>query len=156
MANYPFASYQQMPYGQYQQPFTATQQPFANQAQNNFQAQNFTPAATIQPQQAVPAQCGLMGRIVGSDQEITANEVPNDGNIGYFPSADGSRIYAKTWTGDGRINTIVYEKQAAEATTEPETSPYDVVIERLERIEAAVADLKPKPARSRKAASDDE
>lgn len=156
MANYPFTNYQQMPYGQLQQPFMAQNQPFANQLQNNFQAQNLQQTPTFQSQQQ-PMQnpYTLMGRIVGSDQEITASEVPSDGNVGYFPSADGSVVYAKSWNGNGSIDTVIYERKAVESVSEPSINIYDAVIERLERIEAAVADLKPKP-RTRKAANDDE
>lgn len=153
MANYPFTNYQPQQFGQYQQPFAPQMQPFAAQQQNNFQPQQ---PLQNQPMVTPMAPASLVGRIVASDQEITANEVPNDGNVGYFPTADGSTIFAKTWTGDGRIDTAIYRKEAVEVTTEPQNDIYDAIIERLERIEELVSTPKPKTTRSRKAASDDE
>lgn len=152
MANYPFTNYSQMPYGQYQQPFTAQNQPFANYGQNGIQPQNVQSASTMPQAPTIQRPLGLVGRMVTTEQEITANEVPGDGSVGYFPSADGSVVYAKAWNGSGSIDTVIYERKTVEQPAEPEPNPYDIVIERLEAIEAAIADLKPKPARTRKAA----
>lgn len=63
-----------------------------------------------QPQQL----SALPGRVINSPDEVTPNEVPNDGRFGIFPTADNSAIYLKGWTSDGRIQTIKFI-QAVEA-----------------------------------------
>lgn len=147
MANYPYTNYQQMPYGQYQQPFIPGNQPFTNQAQSFFQQQ-------AQPQN-IAQPTALAGRLVGGAGDITPNDVPTDGTIGYFPCVDGSVIYAKTWAGDGSIKTTEYVPKAPEAALEKQEPTFDaVVLERLDAIEQAIAELKPKPRTTAKKAVD--
>ena len=68
----------------------------------------------LQPvqQQNVPVQTqqliGISGRIVRSVEQITANEVPMDGSVAFFPKQDLSEIYAKQWDADGTIKTAIY------------------------------------------------
>lgn len=68
----------------------------------------------LQPvqQQSVPVQTqqlmGISGRIVRSVEQITANEVPMDGSVAFFPKQDLSEIYAKQWDADGTIKTAIY------------------------------------------------
>ena len=50
----------------------------------------------------------LPGRIVNNPDEIRPNEVPNDGSIAVFPLNDGSAVYLKFFTGEGRINTVKF------------------------------------------------
>lgn len=47
----------------------------------------------------------ISGRVVNSLDDITVQEVPNDGTVASFPSADGSCVYSKRWTPDGNIST---------------------------------------------------
>lgn len=48
----------------------------------------------------------ISGRIVNSLDDITVQEVPTDGTMALFPSADGKCIYSKRWTPDGNILTM--------------------------------------------------
>ena len=41
--------------------------------------------------------------------QVTANEVPMDGNFAFFPKEDLSEIYAKCWSADGQIKTIAFK-----------------------------------------------
>lgn len=52
---------------------------------------------------------GINGRTVQSVEMITANDVPMDGSVAFFPMQDMSAILAKSWNADGTIKTIVYE-----------------------------------------------
>lgn len=79
----------QMPYGQQYQPMQ----------------QMFTPSM---PTQAPIQQSGIMGHMVGSHEEIKPNDVPMNGTAAYFPTQDGSVIYAKAWNPDGSITTVRY------------------------------------------------
>lgn len=62
---------------------------------------------TYQPRQ-------IQGRMVTSPDEITVQEVPSDGSMALFPSADGSCIYGKRWESNGSISTFVYVQQQME------------------------------------------
>lgn len=52
---------------------------------------------------------GINGKMVLSVENITANDVPMDGTVAFFPKQDLSEIYAKQWAANGTINTVVYK-----------------------------------------------
>lgn len=52
---------------------------------------------------------GINGKIVAAVENITANDVPMDGSVAFFPKQDLSEIYVKGWNADGTIRTIVYK-----------------------------------------------
>lgn len=60
-----------------------------------------------QPYQQMPTRMvpQISGRVVNSIDDITVQEVPTDGTMALFPSADGKCIYSKRWTPDGNIST---------------------------------------------------
>ena len=62
----------------------------------------------VQPMQMQPSYSVIPGRIVNTPDEIRPNEVPNDGSIAVFPLNDGSAVYLKYFTGEGRINTVKF------------------------------------------------
>lgn len=83
--------------------------PYGNQ-QRIEQPQNyFQPAQTQQIQQPQMNPIGINGKIVPSVENITANDVPMDGSVAFFPKQDMSEIYAKSWNADGTIRTIVFK-----------------------------------------------
>lgn len=83
--------------------------PYGNQ-QRIEQPQNyFQPAQTQQIQQPQMTPIGINGKIVPSVENITANDVPMDGSVAFFPKQDMSEIYAKSWNSDGTIRTIVFK-----------------------------------------------
>ena len=94
--------YQQMTYPQINSPYMERTN-YMQQYQQNLQP--------VQ-QQSVPVQTqhpiGITGRTVQSVEQITANEVPMDGSLAFFPRQDMSEIYAKQWNADGTIKTVVY------------------------------------------------
>lgn len=91
---------------------------------------------------------GISGRVVQTETDVAPNEVPNDNTVGYYPSADGKVIWAKTWNSYGGISTQEYVLK--ETPEQPVIDPLEPIIERLSAIETALNDLKPKP-RTRKA-----
>lgn len=62
-----------------------------------------TQVPQVQPMQMQPSYSVIPGRIVNTPDEIRPNEVPNDGSIAVFPLNDGSAVYLKYFTGEGRI-----------------------------------------------------
>ena len=94
--------YQQMIYPQFNSPYMERMN-YTQQYQQNLQP--------VQ-QQSVPVQSqqpmGITGRTVQSVEQITANEVPMDGSLAFFPRQDMAEIYAKQWNADGTIKTVIY------------------------------------------------
>ena len=94
--------YQQTTYPQFNSPYMERMN-YMQQYQQNLQP--------VQ-QQNVPVQTqqtmGIAGRTVQSVEQITANEVPMDGSLAFFPRQDMAEIYAKQWNADGTIKTVIY------------------------------------------------
>ena len=89
----------QMNYNPYQQQPMNYNQVFTNYPQI---AQNI-------PQRIQPEPQGIMGKIVQNAEMITANDVPLNGSVAFFPKQDLSEIYAKSWTADGVIRTMTFK-----------------------------------------------
>lgn len=60
-------------------------------------------------------------------------EVPTDGTVALFPSADGSCVYSKRWTPDGNILTMRFVPEASEAQPK-QPSPLDVINDRISEL----------------------
>ena len=94
--------YQQMTYPQFNSPYMERTN-YMQQYQQNLQPVQ-QQSVPVQPQQAM----GINGRTVQSMEQITANEVPMDGSLAFFPRQDMAEIYAKQWNADGTIKTVIY------------------------------------------------
>lgn len=82
------------------------------------------------PVKRVPA------RIINDPKEIMPNEVPMDGSVSLFPTADYSCVYAKAWNANGMIDTVKYVPEKPE--TQPTVQSQDVltaILARLDNIE---------------------
>lgn len=62
-----------------------------------------------QQQQPEQTQQGIFGKVVQSQDSIVANDVPMNGSVAFFPKSDLSEIYAKQWSADGTISTMVFK-----------------------------------------------
>lgn len=65
-----------------------------------------------QPQQFIPQQTNktvLNGKIVESIDVVKSMDIPLDGSISYYPTADGSAIVSKQLQIDGTSKTIIYK-----------------------------------------------
>lgn len=51
----------------------------------------------LQMQQVMPQQINFIGKIVDGKDTVKATDIPMDGNMYYFPKADGTEIYGKQW-----------------------------------------------------------
>lgn len=93
------------------------------------------PQASGAIQQPTPSV--ILGKFVSSFGDIRPNDVPMDGSIGVFPANDRSCIVTKSWTADGRIETVRYIRQEEN----PEEQKEDIsatILERLEKIEKSL------------------
>lgn len=113
-----------MPYGQY--PMYQQPQPFQPMPQTQAQPKPFSP---------------ITGRVVNSLDEITVQEVPTDGSIAWFPSADGSCVYGKRWTPDGNIATMRFVPEAAD-TAPSQPDPFQVINDRISELFQLVEEIK--------------
>ena len=79
------------------------------------QPMNYNPVFTNYPQMAqnipqrIQQEPQIMGKIVQNAEMITANDVPLNGSVAFFPKQDLSEIYAKSWTADGVIRTMTFK-----------------------------------------------
>lgn len=95
----------------------------------------------------------VQGRIVGSIDEVTPNDVPMDGNMYPFIAQDYSCVYGKRWNSNGQIETTVFIPKPREELKEEKTvklteetyqgmvNAFQAVATRLERIEKLLAPL---------------
>lgn len=89
----------------YQMPQVNSYVPQYQQAYNPMQnIQRFQ-----QQQQPEQMQQGIFGKVVQSQDSIVANDVPMNGSVAFFPKSDLSEIYAKQWSADGTISTMVFK-----------------------------------------------
>lgn len=79
----------------------------------------YNPIANIQryqqQEQMLPTQMpgtsqqNVMGKIVDSIEAVRAVDIPMDGNIYYFPKADGTEIYGKQWQPNCTTRILTYK-----------------------------------------------
>lgn len=138
------------------------------QYNQNLQAQ-FAPMQ--QPTQNIPQvqNLGLNGKFIQVIENITANDVPMNGEVALFPKQDMTEIYAKAWQSDGTIKTVVYKPvepvidartnisttngekmkfDLSDDATEAFMKRFDDITERLEKMEKSFG--KPSSSRSKK------
>lgn len=153
----------QQPINQYyQQPYM--QNPYMQRMENLQQFQQ-----AIQPQ--IPQQQFTpLGKIVDSVDIVKATDIPMDGNMYYFPKADGSEIFGKQWLAngqtriltfkaifDGEGNNLSIEEEKlkfalSDEFTDTFKGMFDTVIERIDKLEKS---LKP-TSKTKKEVSADE
>ena len=52
----------------------------------------------------------LPGKVIDSFETVKVTDIPMDGNMHYFPKADGSEIYVKRWLPNGSTEVVTYSK----------------------------------------------
>ena len=126
------------PYYLQQQQVPNYQQYYSQYAQQNRmpEQQNFNQNIGIQ---AVPYQQnqGIAGKMIAELSQITANDVPMDGSVAFFPKQDLSEVYAKSWNADGTIRTVTYKPvldNEPKTAAEPEKLKCDLSEESAQNI----------------------
>lgn len=54
-------------------------------------------------------QMNIIGKIVDSIDVVKATDVPMDGNMYYFPKADGTEIFGKQWLPNGQTRILTFK-----------------------------------------------
>ena len=99
----PFQNQNPNYYAQYMQP----QQPYVNPyLQRMENLQQFQQALNPTP---VQNQFPALGKIVESMDIVKVTDIPMDGNMYYFPKADGTEIYGKQFGTDGKTRILTFK-----------------------------------------------
>ena len=79
------------------------------------------------------ANLGLSGKVVESIDVVKATDIPMDGNMYYFPKADGTEVYSKRWLPNGKTEVVTY-KTSEEVLAQEEVANNEV-LEKLSSID---------------------
>lgn len=148
MNNYNYG-YQQPQFNPYMQRMENLQQ-FQQAIQQPIQNQQFAP----------------MGKIVESMDIVKVTDIPMDGNVYYFPKADGTEIYSKQFMPNGQTRILAFkpilEDSPSILSNEGEKLLYEALNSVLVGIQEDVKALNDKvdkiskPTRAKKEVSEDE
>lgn len=115
------------------------------------QPMNYNPVFTNYPQmtqnipQRIQQEPQIMGKIVQNAEMITANDVPLNGSVAFFPKQDLSEIYAKSWTADGVIRTMTFKpiqnEEVGNLSTESTESQIGAILNVTDGLEKTLNDI---------------
>lgn len=152
--NYGYQQPQFNPYMQRMENLQQFQQTLQPQLQNN---PNLTPGLNM---------LASIGKVVESMDIVKVTDIPMDGNIYYFPKADGTEIYSKQFMPNGQTRILTFkpilEDNPNILSNEEEKSIYEDLNSVLVGIQEDVRTLNDKvdkiskPTRAKKEISDDE
>lgn len=124
--------------------------------------QAIQPPQQMQIQQPFPP----IGKIVESVDMVKVADIPMDGNMYYFPKADGSEIYSKQFMPNGQTRILTFkpllEDNPNTLSDEEEKEQITAFKEVLEGIQSDIKTLSEKvdkiskPGKAKKESSDDE
>lgn len=107
-----------------------------------------------------------LGKVVESMDIVKVTDIPMDGNVYYFPKADGTEIYSKQFMPDGKTRILTFKPLLEDNTnilsSEEEKLNFDAFNAFLEGIQADIKTLTEKvdkiskPNRSKKEVLEDE
>lgn len=125
---------------------------------------NFMPQyqQNMQTQQAPSSNqpMSIMGKVVDSIDVVKATDVPMDGNVYYFPKADGTEIFGKQWLANGTTRILTFKPVLNEDANKQSTNEEKLKIglsdavtkafmQRFDELEKRIDDLMPKKAVTR-------
>lgn len=100
-----------LPYPNYSMPMNNSYNPYMDRMNflQNYQQNLQQPMQPTQMPQA-NQQMNVIGKIVDSIEVVKAMDIPADGNMYYFPKADGSEIFGKQWiVTEGRTQILTFK-----------------------------------------------
>ena len=118
--------------------------------------QQFQQAIQPQPQMQSANNFTPLGKIVDSVDIVKATDIPMDGNMYYFPKADGSEIFGKQWLANGQTRILTFKaslddegnnlsSETEKLKIEPSDeflevfqSMFDGVLERIDKLEKSL------------------
>lgn len=119
-----------------------------------------------QAQPQVQVQNQPISKIVDNIDMVKIADIPMDGNVYYFPKADGAEIYGKRWLPIGQTQTLVYKlfnqsEELIEKDNKVATIEYNELVDtfnkRFDELTAKIEQLsKPTTSKSKKEVADNE
>ena len=118
-----------------------------------------------QPQMPVANQFAPLGKMVDSVEVVKATDIPMDGNMYYFPKADGTIIFGKQWLPNGttKISTFKAVSDVDVENTTPSVEnlkisiineltdvfmdKFNDITDSLKRLEKSIRPIQAKPRR---------
>lgn len=101
----PWQNYSMNNYPQYQSQFN----PYMQRMENLQQFQQAIQQPMSPAQMSGTSQFTPLGKIVESVDMVKATDIPMDGNMYYFPTADGTEIYGKAWMTNGQTRILTFK-----------------------------------------------
>lgn len=89
----------------------------------------------------LPVNGIFAGKTITNESEILPSDVPMDGTIALFPMQDYSRIFAKQWTRNGTIETVVYTPETVTQPIEQKEDEFDRFTQLSEHIDAKLDEV---------------
>lgn len=142
---------------QYQNYFPQANNGYNPQFQNPYQQRmDFLQSyqQSLQPTQmsGTNQQMAVSGKIVDSVEVVKATDVPMDGNMYYFPKADGTEIFGKRWLANGQTQILTFKPMFEDETikssnetqkceNDTEISLTDMLNERFDKLENRIDEL---------------
>ena len=156
-----------IPYQNQNQNFNYPYQPQYNPYMQRIEnLQQFQQAIQPQPQMQMQQPFSPIGKIVESVDMVKVADIPMDGNMYYFPKADGSEIYSKQFMPNGQTRILTFkpllEDNPNTLSGEDEKEQIIAFKEVLEGIQSDIKTLSDKvdkiskPGKAKKESSDDE
>lgn len=94
----------------YGQPYIQQQyNPYLQRMENLQQFQQVMQQPMSPTQMSGTSQFAPLGKIVESVDMVKATDIPMDGNMYYFPKADGTEIYGKAWLPNGQTRILTFK-----------------------------------------------
>lgn len=101
-------------------------------------------------------QMNVIGKIVDSLEMVKSTDIPMDGNLYYFPKADGTEIFGKQWLPNGQTRILnfkpVLESGSDNSLCDGEKTKFEpsdefkrVFMERFDNLEKRINELMTKP-----------
>lgn len=150
-------------YMMYQQP---QYNPYLQRMENLQQFQQVMQQPMSPAQMSGTSQFAPLGKIVESVDMVKATDIPMDGNMYYFPTADGSLIFGKQWLANGQTRILTFkpvlDNDPNTLSQNEEKLNLEVLGQVLEGIQSDIKvlteklDKISKPTRQRKEVSEDE
>lgn len=145
------------------------QAPMFNQQQNPYmQRMDYLQQFQQAIQQPVPSnnQFVPMGKIVESMDMVKATDIPMDGNMYYFPTADGSSIFGKRWLANGQTQIMAFkpilENEPNNSNLNANEIKFEPILDLLDTLQNDIKELSAKvdkiskPSRAKKEVIEDE
>ncbi len=103
-----YQNYYQMP--MYQNNYQPVQNPYMQRMENLQQFQQAINQPMVPTQMSgANQQFAPLGKIVESIDIVKVTDIPMDGNVYYFPKADGTELYTKQFGMDGKTRILTYK-----------------------------------------------